>query len=75
MAADELVDQRYYQVAKPGSLAERMMVAARANIYHDFVRLTRPTPANTLLHVGVSDVVGEEARACRQFSQTTLAMR
>lgn len=61
IADDELVDQRYYQVAKPRSLAERMAIVARDNIYRDFLRLTRPTPANTLLDVGVSDVVGEAA--------------
>ena len=61
MASGELVDQRYYQVAKPGSLAERLVVAARDNIYRDFLRLTRPGPASMILDVGVSDVVGEAA--------------
>ncbi len=61
MAAEDLVDERYYQAAKPGSLAERLVVAARDNIYRDFVRLMRPTPDSTILDVGVSDVVGEAA--------------
>ena len=60
-AEDEQVDQRYYQVAKPASLAERMVVLARDNIYRDFIRLARPTAASTILDVGVSDVVGEAA--------------
>jgi hypothetical protein len=61
MATDELFDERYYQVAKPGSLAERMVIVSRDNIYRDFVRLTRPTRTSTLLDVGVSGVVGEAA--------------
>ena len=58
---DEQVDQRYYQVAKPASLAERMVVLARDRIYRDFMLLARPTAASTILDVGVSDVVGEAA--------------
>jgi hypothetical protein len=58
MPGDELVDQRYYEVARPGSVAERVVVAARDAIYDDFVRLTRPTPDSRVLDVGVSDVVG-----------------
>ncbi len=61
MAADGLVDQRYYQVARPGSLAERLVVAARDSIFRDFMRLARPTSASSILDVGVSDVVGEAA--------------
>jgi hypothetical protein len=55
------VDERYYQVATPGSLAERLVVRARDAIYRDFLRLTQPTAASTILDVGVSDVVGEAA--------------
>lgn len=61
MVAEEQVDERYYQVAKPASLAERMTVIARDSIYRDFMLLTRPTAASTILDVGVSDVVGEAA--------------
>lgn len=57
----EVVDARYYQVARPGSLAERVAIRARDRIYADFLRLTSPTPASTILDVGVSDVVGEAA--------------
>lgn len=60
-ATDARVDARYYQVATPGSLAERLVVTARDAIYRDFVRLTQPAPASTILDVGVSDVVGEAA--------------
>jgi SAM-dependent methyltransferase len=55
------VDQKYYQVAPPGSFAERMVSRARDNIYRDFMRLTRPDETSTVLDVGVSDVVGEAA--------------
>lgn len=61
MAGDEQIDQRYYQVAKPESLAEKVVIRARDNIYRDFVRLARPDAASRILDVGVSDVVGEAA--------------
>ncbi len=59
--ADEVVDRRYYEVAGPGSLAERLVIVARDGIYRDFLRLARPTADSTLLDVGVSDVVGDAA--------------
>jgi hypothetical protein len=61
MDAVEPVDQRYYQVARPGSLAERLVIVARDAIFADFLRLTNPSPQSTILDVGVSDVVGEAA--------------
>jgi hypothetical protein len=61
VGADEQVDQHYYQVAKPGSLAERLTMVARDNIYRDFLRLAGPDVASSILDVGVSDVVGEAA--------------
>ncbi len=36
-------DSRYYQVSRPGTLAERMVVSARKMIYRDFLRIARPT--------------------------------
>jgi hypothetical protein len=59
--AGKVVDQRYYQVAKPGTFAERLVVVARDTIYADFLRLAKPTPSSSILDVGVSDVVGEAA--------------
>lgn len=59
--SDELIDRHYYQVARPGSLSERLVVTARDAIYSDFVRLARPRPNSTVLDVGVSDVVNEAA--------------
>ncbi len=61
MTADRIVDGRYYEVAGPGSLAERLVIAARDGIYRDFLRLACPTPDSTLLDVGVSDVVNDAA--------------
>ena len=61
MSAEELVDKRYYQVARAGTVAERLVVAARDRIYADFVRTAAPTPASSVIDVGVSDVVGEAA--------------
>ena len=50
-----VVDQRYYQVVPP--LGERLLIVARDRIYHDLMRHCRPRPADTILDVGVSDVV------------------
>jgi hypothetical protein len=61
LAAGSEVDSKYYQVAPPGSMAERVVARARDGIYVDFLRLTAPGPDSTLLDVGVSDVVGEAA--------------
>ena len=58
---EQLVDQRYYQVATPGSLGEHLTAYARDGIYRDFLRHTRPSPNSTILDVGVSDVTGEAA--------------
>lgn len=55
------VDGRYYEVAKPRSLAERVVIHARDRIYEDFLRLCRPMPEERILDVGVSDVIGEAA--------------
>ncbi len=59
--SEELVDGRFYQVARPGSLAERLVIAARASIYRDFVRVARPTRHSSILDVGVSDVINDAA--------------
>ena len=56
-----LVDQRYYQVAPPRSVGERLLIVARDRIYHDFMRHCRPRPADTILDVGVSDVITDAA--------------
>lgn len=55
------VDGRFYQAAAPGSLGERVLVAARDRIYRDFLRFGRPVAGERILDIGVSDVVTEGA--------------
>ena len=58
-ATNHRVDEKYYQAAQPRSLAERLLIRARDEIYSDFVRICDPSEADSVLDVGVSDVVGE----------------
>jgi hypothetical protein len=55
------VDGKYYEVARPGSVSERLAIIARDRIYADFIRHCAPEPDSLLLDVGVSDVVTEAA--------------
>jgi hypothetical protein len=55
------VDEKYYQAVAPRSLSERLMVVARDRIYADFLRCCRPSATDTILDVGVSDVVNDAA--------------
>jgi len=61
MSAGDHVDSKYYQVASPRSFGERLTVAARDRIYHDFLHHCRPAADDTILDVGVSDVVNDAA--------------
>jgi hypothetical protein len=54
-------DGQYYEVATPGSLSEKLVAVARDRIYADFLRLCAPKSSETILDVGVSDVVGDAA--------------
>jgi hypothetical protein len=56
-----MLDSKYYEVTPPRSFAERLMVRARDRIYDDFIRICRPSPDETILDVGVSDVTGDAA--------------
>jgi hypothetical protein len=56
-----VLDAKYYEVAGSGSLGERMTSLARDRIYDDFIRICRPGPEETILDVGVSDVVADAA--------------
>jgi Methyltransferase domain len=56
-----LVDEKYYQAAAPRSLGERITVLARDRIYDDFIAICQPRRRNTILDVGVSDVVNDAA--------------
>jgi hypothetical protein len=59
-------DEQYFQVVKPGSLAERLLRSARLNMYKDFIRLCRPDATTTILDVGVSDVVNDASNFLEQ---------
>jgi hypothetical protein len=55
------VDTKYYEVATPRSLSERLVIRARDRIYADFMRICVPGAQDSVLDVGVSDVVGDAA--------------
>ncbi len=55
------IDEEYYEVAQPRSLGERLAIVARDRIYGDLMRMCRPGPGETVLDVGVSDVVNDAA--------------
>ena len=57
------VDGRFYQVARPGSIGEWVAIKARDQIYSDFLRLCAPSEHDTILDVGVSDVITDAANA------------
>lgn len=61
MSSGALVDEKYYQAAAPRSLGERLTVLARDRIYADFVRICAPRRQDTIIDVGVSDVVNDAA--------------
>ena len=56
-----VADAQYYQVAAPRSLGERLAIVARDRIYDDLIRYCRPGRDDTVLDVGVSDVVNDAA--------------
>jgi len=62
-AADEqlLEDERYYREIEPGGVVEQLFLAARTRIFRDFVARMRPTAADRILDVGVSDVATDGA--------------
>jgi hypothetical protein len=51
------VDDQYYEVAKPNSLAERVMILARDAMYRTYVRLHGVSENDKIIDVGVSDVI------------------
>jgi len=57
------LDKKYYEVISPKSVAERFMIAARKNIFEDFMLRMRPSASDSILDVGVSDVVNDAANA------------
>jgi hypothetical protein len=61
MTGPHHLDEKYYQAVPSRSLGERLTVAARDRIYDDFIRYCAPRPDDTILDVGVSDVVNDAA--------------
>lgn len=55
------VDEKYYEVAKPTSVAEGLLVAARDRMFEDFLARMAPTPQSKIIDVGVSDVISDGA--------------
>lgn len=58
---DDPVDTKYYECVKPKSFASQLLLAARRRIYHDLLRLCSPKVSDTILDVGVSDVICDGA--------------
>lgn len=61
MSTGGAVDTKYYEAAKPGSFAERLVIHARNRILADFMRICRPSRTSTIVDVGVSDAVTDAA--------------
>jgi hypothetical protein len=61
MSTTKRVDKKYYQAIPSHSLSEKLAIAARDRIYDDFIRCCRPGPSDTILDVGVSDVINDVA--------------
>lgn len=61
MIAAQRLDEKYYRALPSRSFSERVAIAARNRIYHDFIRICRPKPSDSILDIGVSDVVGAAA--------------
>jgi hypothetical protein len=55
------LDDRYYEVVKPGTVARRVFVSARNHIFADFLAACSPTPNESILDVGISDVLNDAA--------------
>jgi hypothetical protein len=62
-----VLDSRYYEIAKPKSLAERLLIRARDQIYADFMAEIRPSPEESILDVGISDVLTEGANVLERL--------
>ncbi len=61
------VDEKYYQAAHAGSIAERLLIRARANIFADFEERMRPAQSDRILDVGVSDVINAGANVLERL--------
>jgi Methyltransferase domain len=56
-----LTEDEYYRVVPRESIAERLLVAARDNIFRDFTARMQPLASDRILDVGVSDLVNAGA--------------
>ena len=56
-----VVDHKYYGAVSPGSISERLLIAARDRIFKDFTARMRPSSTDRILDVGVSDVINDGA--------------
>jgi len=63
----DLVDQKYYEVARSASLGERLLVRARTRMYVDFIRSCAPDSRSLIIDVGVSDVINDGANILEQL--------
>ena len=52
-----VTEEEYYRAVPRKSMAERLLVAARDQIFRDFQARVRPSPSDRILDIGVSDVV------------------
>lgn len=59
--SDRTVDDIYYKHAGQLGIVRKLSAYARDHIYRDFIRSMAPRPGDTILDVGVSDVVTDEA--------------
>jgi hypothetical protein len=62
-------DRKYYEAMQPSTIAERLGIRARDQIYDDFISLYQPHLLDAILDVGVSDVLGSAANVLeRRYS-------
>ena len=62
-----VLDERYYEVASPASIAERVLIRARDRIYSDFIEKISPNSSETILDVGISDVLTDGANVLERL--------
>jgi hypothetical protein len=55
------LDQKYYEAVAPNGVAETLLIAARENIFRDFMIRMRPSAHDRILDVGVSDIINDGA--------------
>jgi SAM-dependent methyltransferase len=61
------LDGRYYEVVKSGGVGERVFVWARNRIYSDFLATCSPAASDSILDVGISDVLNDGANVLERL--------